>query len=237
LWERERHYTNCKGLAKIKEIKEYIVPELFINLLCDRKLLPPPVETKMQDIVDSLGLPAEVVRFGILLASEFILSIAYRLLPSNRTIRHLFSIISTCFLTVLVFNVRTIVENLSLCLLIYFIVSNFQSNRWTPVVCFVVALAFMSHVHYHCQVIYADQSSDHSAMMMVLLIKMSSFGFCCYDGTKQEKELDHYQQSHCIRKVPSLIEFLGYCFFFNGVWAGPAFEYRQYHNFIEEKVF
>jgi hypothetical protein len=36
--------------------------------------------------------------------------------------------------------------------------------------------------------------------------------------------------------MPSLTEFLGYCFFFNGVWVGPAFEFNHYHNFIDKKV-
>jgi lysophospholipid acyltransferase len=190
----------------------------------------------MEAIATEAGVATEVIRFGVLLFSGFVLSTIYRFLPHNTTLKHSFSIITTSFLTVTVFNLQTLLENLSLCMIVYLLILNFRSKTWTPLVCFLVALAFMSHVHYQCQIVNPNGSSDHSAMMMVLLIKMSSFGYCAYDGTKPDKELDHYQQEHCIREIPSLIEYLGYCLFFNGVWAGPAFEFRQYRNFIEQKV-
>ena len=194
------------------------------------------MEHSIQSLAHEIGIPLEVLRFGILLVSGYILSICYRFIPSSPTFRHLYSIVTTTILTITVFNLRTWLENLSLCLIIYSLVFTFKSKSWNPVVCFLVALGFMSRIHYQCKIINPMMPSDHSCLMMVLLIKMSSFGYCCYDGTRNEKDLDHYQKEHAIKTMPTLLEFLGYCFFFNGCWAGPAFEYRQYSQFITQTV-
>jgi hypothetical protein len=35
--------------------------------------------------------------------------------------------------------------------------------------------------------------------------------------------------------MPSFLEYMGYCFFFNNVWVGPAFEYRHYEKFVNRE--
>lgn len=61
--------------------------------------------------------------------------------------------------------------------------------------------------------------------MMVLLIKLTSFAYSSYDGCLDAETLETYKKSKRIERIPSFLEFLGYCLFFNTIWVGPAIEY------------
>lgn len=85
---------------------------------------------------------------------------------------------------------------------------------------------------------------DQSAPLMVLVIKLSSFGWCVYDGhrkvggnteaSKSTGDLSPLQQRLAISpsSFPSLVEYMGYVFFFGGFLVGPAFEFSDYIRFI-----
>jgi hypothetical protein len=51
-----------------------------------------------------------------------------------------------------------------------------------------------------------------------------------------EKTLSKRQEEYAIRRVPSLIEYFGFCTFFAGWITGPSVEFNEYMNFIECKV-
>jgi hypothetical protein len=70
--------------------------------------------------------------------------------------------------------------------MIYGLVYWFQYHWWNPILCFIVALLEMSKVHWETQILNSGDGSEHSAIMMVLLIKLSSFGYCVYDGTRND---------------------------------------------------
>src|SRR5438128_2492147 len=46
-----------------------------------------------------------------------------------------------------------------------------------------------------------------------------------------------HQQKFRIVQLPSILEYLGYCFFFAGFLIGPAFEFMDYRNFTTMEMF
>ncbi len=46
-----------------------------------------------------------------------------------------------------------------------------------------------------------------------------------------------YQKEHLIEKLPSLLEWYGYVYFFPSLLAGPAVEMRDYNNYISGAMF
>ncbi len=46
-----------------------------------------------------------------------------------------------------------------------------------------------------------------------------------------------YQKEHLIEKLPSLLEWYGYVYFFPSLLAGPAIEMRDYKNYISGAMF
>ena len=173
-------------------------------------------------LISLTGLSGEVVRFGLALASTFPLSFLFlRIPPTNLYHRHIFSIISTGLLTCYLFRISAFIELLSLCIAVYLLAFSFKSSAYCPLMIFTASLAHMAYLHLENQLWRVTDLGyiDYSSMMMVLLIKTSSFGFNIHDGTKEKEKLDDYQKLKAINQFPSLIEFLGYCFFFNGVWV------------------
>ncbi|KAJ3348943.1 lysophospholipid acyltransferase [Kappamyces sp. JEL0680] len=196
----------------------------------------------MEGLIASTGLSGEVVRFGLGLLISFPLSLLYPFIPASwPNARHWFSFVTTSATICAVFRISAFVELLSLCLGVYVLALTFRAKTYGAVLVFSAALAHMAYLHLENQIWRVDDETyvDYSAMMMVLLIKLSSFGWNVYDGTKtgeKAERLDSYQVKMAVKTYPTLIEFLGYCFFINGVWVGPAIEYNHYMAFVEQKA-
>lgn len=100
-------------------------------------------------------------------------------------------------------------------------------------------------------------SLDFTGPQMVLTIKMTTLAINYFDGNEpaqakqviidamiqpQAPELFIYfftqkmrpfQKEHLIEKLPSLLEFYGFVYFFPSFLAGPAVEIRDYLRFVE----
>ncbi|KAH8919908.1 MBOAT-domain-containing protein, partial [Atractiella rhizophila] len=72
---------------------------------------------------------------------------------------------------------------------------------------------------------------------MVLVMKLSSFAWQVYDGQRPKEELDKFQSMNRIEELPTLLDFLSYCFFFPSIMAGPSFTYASYRSFINRTLF
>lgn len=66
-------------------------------------------------------------------------------------------------------------------------------------------------------------------MQMVLTMNLTTFAWDIYDGQMRKAEdCDEQQKSQRITEFPTIIEFLGYCFYFPGVLIGPATRFVDY---------
>ena len=72
---------------------------------------------------------------------------------------------------------------------------------------------------------------------MVLVMKLTSFAWSVYDGQRNPTELDPTQELSKITELPSLSSFLGYCFFFPSILAGPSYTYASYISFTSHELF
>lgn len=51
------------------------------------------------------------------------------------------------------------------------------------------------------------------------------------------QELSPDQKLHSIRVMPSILEFLGYTYFFGGFLIGPSFNFMEYRRFVNLEMF
>ncbi len=77
---------------------------------------------------------------------------------------------------------------------------------------------------------------DNTVPLMVLIIKLTSFAWCVHDGTIKESNLSPTQIQNKINEFPSLLEYLGYVFYFPGFMVGPAFEFQAYRQFTRNQA-
>ncbi|TPX63613.1 hypothetical protein SpCBS45565_g06482 [Spizellomyces sp. 'palustris'] len=179
------------------------------------------------------GLPPDLLKAAIMLVAAFPAAILYRLIPaSSPTARHLFSIGVSGTLFCSLFNISGFIQLVGEALAIYALTATMRKSKWGPILAFLGAMGQLSINHIFGQLINKSTANfDHTAPMMVLAIKLTSFAWAAHDGTKPDKDLSEDQRSLAIRKFPGLIEYFGYVFFFGGFLVGPAFEFADYRKF------
>ncbi|EEB97799.1 hypothetical protein MPER_02808 [Moniliophthora perniciosa FA553] len=84
---------------------------------------------------------------------------------------------------------------------------------------------------------FSYETIEVTGPQMVLVMKLTTYAWNVYDGRRSEKDLDAWQLSKRIVQYPSLLEFLGYCFYFPGVLVGPYLEYADYLSLVNDTVF
>ncbi|KAJ3037357.1 lysophospholipid acyltransferase, partial [Rhizoclosmatium hyalinum] len=73
---------------------------------------------------------------------------------------------------------------------------------------------------------------DQTIPMMVAVQKMATFAWSVHDGTRPNRELSKTQQSLKLAHIPSLLDYLGFIFFYPAFILGPSFHYKTYSDFI-----
>ncbi|KAH0030733.1 MBOAT family protein-like protein, partial [Aureobasidium melanogenum] len=106
-----------------------------------------------------------------------------------------------------------------------------------PWVGFVFLMGHMSVNHIYRQIVNDPSTIDITGAQMVLVMKLTAFCWNVYDGTLPEATLTDHQKERALRKLPSLLDYAGFVFFFPSLFAGPAFDYVDYRRWIETTMF
>ncbi|KAJ7229056.1 endoplasmic reticulum protein [Mycena pura] len=72
---------------------------------------------------------------------------------------------------------------------------------------------------------------------MVLTMKLTTFAWNVYDARQPLADLDKWQTAKRITDFPTLLEFVGYSFYFPGIIVGPYLDYAEYMDLINETKF
>ncbi|KAJ2341300.1 Lysophospholipid acyltransferase, partial [Coemansia sp. RSA 2673] len=173
------------------------------------------------------GLPVDRIATVVSVLLSYLLAHLFRRIPpTNPSGRHLFSIISTVLLFGLVQEQYLGLVHLTVGSLVIYALMRFLRGSLMPKAVFIVAMLHMSYSQLRRQ--WGEQASedkqisfDYTGAQMIFVIKVTSLAFCLYDGqqlNKQGATLSAYQVKNAIAadSTPSLLEYLGYVFFFPG---------------------
>jgi lysophospholipid acyltransferase len=142
----------------------------------------------------------------------------------------------------LIFSLRGLLNILIVSGVIYALSrQNTRHSTLIPWICFGFAMFQLLAHHCYAQMnhffgIPADQVIDQGAPLMILTIKLCNYAWASYDGMQDQKTLNSDEKQFAIPEKPTLLEFFGYVFFVGGFIVGPAFEYREYIDFINRKA-
>ncbi|KAJ2890737.1 Lysophospholipid acyltransferase, partial [Coemansia aciculifera] len=187
------------------------------------------------------GLPVDRIATVLSVLLSYLLAHLFRRIPaSNPSARHLFSIVSTVFLFGLVQEQYLGLVHLTVGALVIYALMRLLQGSLMPKAVFLVAMLHMSYSQLRRQWGEQDNkdgqvSFDYTGAQMVFVIKVTSLAFCLFDGQQRDAAaLSAYQVKNAIAVdcVPSLLEYLGYVFFFPGFAVGPAFEMATYRRMI-----
>ncbi|WFD34976.1 hypothetical protein MCUN1_001822 [Malassezia cuniculi] len=184
---------------------------------------------KVDDFAASIGVPPDNIKLVSCLLFSWAVAPLLPLLPSPNA-KHLANIgLSLFFLVGVLRLYEGTVQLLATALLVYVMVKFRIGGKNMPWFVFVVQMSHMTYTHIHRQIADIPRTTlEISAMQMVLCMNLTTFAWDCYDGGRPIEKLDAEQAAVRIEKLPSLIEFYGYCFFFPGVLVGPSNRYANY---------
>lgn len=162
---------------------------------------------------------------------------------------HIYSLSISTYFLIGIFNLKSgLIQLLIDSLTTYFICQNLiiplskkegkDGKRKARKIVWGVFAGLLSHLTYnHAKRIIWKipyETVEITGAQMVLVMKLSTFTWNVYDGHHRTKsELDAYQSSTSVSQLPSLLEFLSYCFFFPCLLVGPAITFKDYMRFVQ----
>jgi lysophospholipid acyltransferase 1/2 len=199
------------------------------------------LETTVHYLTEVFGVPHDQCRCVLLLFMGFPLALVFRhvLHPSGTPlpVRHLFSALSGLTLATLCFgwHVLYLVTTVGVSYIILLTTSPKTVQRWT--MGWILPCMCLGHLH-RTLTDFGGWRLDVTGPMMVLFQKLSLVAFATHDGTGgNSKPLNDDQEKQKLTSVPTVLEYMSYCFNFHSVLAGPAVTMREHLSFMDGSNF
>jgi hypothetical protein len=188
------------------------------------------VRVQVAALSDQIGFDVETLNYTLGLFLCYPLAMIMTSLPYG-PIRHLFSFLLGAFLLQFTLGVQWI-HQLITSLVVYGMLL-LLPRKVNTVAIPAFAMIYLVFGHLHRQYTnYLGYDLDFTGTQMVLTQKVYMLAYNLYDGECLAKGKDNRAAKKCeafsVRKLPNLLEFLGYTFCFSNVLSGPATEFVTY---------
>ncbi|KAI9704642.1 MAG: lysophospholipid acyltransferase [Bogoriella megaspora] len=155
--------------------------------------------------------------------------------------KNTFIIAVSVFYLVGLFNLWSGVWTLFIDASVTYIIAAYVAGPFMPWIAFVFLMGHMSVNHIKRQTLADPSVVDITGWgigaQMVNIMKLSAFAWNVHDGKYPDSELSDYQKERALRKLPSLLDYTSFVFFFPSLLAGPAFDFVDYRRWIETTMF
>ncbi|KAF8499985.1 MBOAT-domain-containing protein [Gautieria morchelliformis] len=190
-------------------------------------------------LADATGASLDQIKLITCLVVSYPLGNVFVRLPrSQPAMKHIFSVVvSTVFLLPVMHLWPEILHLLCSVLVTYILAATLRGPSM-PWAVFAADMSLLTFNHAY-RAIYEIpyETFDITSSQMVLTMKLTTFAWNVWDGRRPAEELDKWQLKHRVATMPSLLEFLGYAFYFPGILVGPYTEYTTYASLIDGSLF
>ncbi|GAA5830940.1 hypothetical protein JCM11251_005086 [Rhodosporidiobolus azoricus] len=193
---------------------------------------------------EQLGASPDQIKVILLLVGSVPLSLAFPYFPpsTRSSLVHLYALLPSILFLCFTLNLRWgFLELFADTAVTWVLCKIGVAGKWGKAMPWTVFAVTMGHLAVnHIIAFTTDISPDIitiTGSQMVHCMKLISFAWSVYDGTRPDSELDATQKSSKIEGVPGLLPFLGYAFFFPSILAGPAVTYRSWVSFTTHGLF
>ncbi|KAG6781018.1 hypothetical protein POTOM_013898 [Populus tomentosa] len=189
---------------------------------------------EMESMAAAIGVSVPVLRFLLCFVVTIPVSFIHRFVPSSFG-KHLYAAISGAFLSYLSFGFSSNLHFLVPMLLGYLSMVLFRPCCGILTFLFGFGYLIGCHVYYMSGDAWKEGGIDATGALMVLTLKVISCAMNYNDGLLKEEELREVQKKNCLIKLPSFIEYVGYCLCCGSHFAGPVYEMKDYLEWTERK--
>lgn len=161
-----------------------------------------------------------------------------RIPDSRPDLKNVYTIIVSLFYLVGLFDLWGGFQTLLISAAGSYLIAKFL--RQSPLMPWIAFLFLMGHLSVNQiarQVAGNPPAVDITGAQMVLVMKLSSFCWNVADGLLPDQGLTEHQRSTRLLELPSLLDYLGFVFFFPALMGGPMFEFADYRRFLDTTMF
>ncbi|KAG9239400.1 MBOAT family protein-like protein [Amylocarpus encephaloides] len=198
----------------------------------------PYIHTPFQYVAGILGASTDELKliFSFLLSYP-LAGVLKRVPDSKPALKNLFTIGVSAFYLVGLFDLWGGASTLAISSIGSYCIAKYIDGPFMPWIGFVFCMGHMSVNQLARQFENDPGAVDITGAQMILVEKLTAFCWNVADGRLKESDLSDFQKERAIKKLPSLLNFAGYVLFFPSLFAGPAFDYVEYENWIETTMF
>ncbi|KAI9593389.1 MBOAT, membrane-bound O-acyltransferase family-domain-containing protein [Syncephalis fuscata] len=197
------------------------------------------LSVKLERLAEAVQFPVASLRLCIAVILTYFAGFLFNRLPNDRpNLKHWFSIVLALLLHAEILSSWIGLIHLSTAAVATYFLAGTIKHKMMPQLIMILTMLHLSYTHI-CRMDddSAYSQADFSAAHMILVIKLTSFAFNVQDGRQDEKQLNEHQKEKRITEMPSLLEYMGYIFYFGSFLVGPACEFTDYRNFCTMEMF
>ncbi|KAL3818114.1 hypothetical protein ACJIZ3_004019 [Penstemon smallii] len=190
---------------------------------------------ELPDMASAIGVSVPVLRFLLCFAATIPVSFFHRFVPGGAAARHLYAAATGAILSYLSFGFSSNLHFLVPMLLGY--ASMVICRKYCGIITFFLAFGYLigCHVYYMSGDAWKEGGIDATGALMVITLKIISCVVNYNDGLLKEEDLREAQKNNRLLKLPSLLEYVGYCLCCGSHFAGPVYEMKDYIEWTERK--
>ncbi|KAL3833550.1 hypothetical protein ACJIZ3_008286 [Penstemon smallii] len=190
---------------------------------------------EMDSMASAIGVSVPVLRFLLCFAATIPVSFFHRFIPGGPAVRHLYAAATGAMLSYLSFGLSSNLHFVIPMLLGY--ASMVICRKYCGIITFCTAFGYLigCHVYYMSGDAWKEGGIDATGALMVITLKIVSCVINYNDGLLNEDGLREAQKKNRLLKLPSLLEYCGYCLCCGSHFAGPVYEMKDYLEWTERK--
>ncbi|EIW82188.1 MBOAT-domain-containing protein [Coniophora puteana RWD-64-598 SS2] len=187
---------------------------------------------------DASGASVDQIKLIACLLVSYPLGSVFIRIPASSSFKHIFNLSAALFFLIPVLNLSGgFLQLLGSSLATYFIAKTNTSAKM-PWIVFAVAMGHLTVNHVIRSFFsWGYETMDITGPQMVLTMKLTTFAWNVVDGRRPAEDLDKWQLAKRVSKFPSLLEFLGYVFYFPGLLVGPYLDFASYMALVDETLY
>ncbi|KAG5731995.1 Lysophospholipid acyltransferase [Termitomyces sp. T112] len=190
-------------------------------------------------LADAVGASADQIKLISCLLVAYPLGSVFVRVPSSQPgLRHSFNIAVALFFFFPVLKLYQGFFQLLVSILVTYTLAAYDKSARMPWLVFFFVMGHLT-INHVIRAIYGlgYETMEITGPQMVLTMKLTTFAWNVWDGRRPATDLDKWQTEKRIIQYPSLLEFLGYSFYFPGILVGPYLDLSEYRSLIHETVF
>ncbi|CAI5758010.1 unnamed protein product [Candida verbasci] len=198
------------------------------------------IQNQIGQLSSTIGLDEASLKILLCTLLSFPFSIIFKRLPDqNYLLKNLYNVAVSAFYVFGICDLRGGFLTLLISSLGSYFITRYLRTKSMPWVNFLFLMTHMAYSHFHLQFFaeYDPTVIDITGAQMILVMKLSAFGWNIYDGKQKRESLSDYNKSRAIYKHPNILPYIGYVFFYASLLTGPAFDYIDYDKFIHSTLF